>query len=319
MICIRQYRLKAMGAALGMVSWALWLVPPARAAESTLVILTETGQSRDGVPVLKLHTNPATVTEVLSRGFSRRLLHLYQYEQEYLRRASGSRPEPAYLLLSGNEGGFPRFGFYLDNQDKRQAGYVDLLKSKSLAGRFGSMDQFFPHELAHVIVRQLAGDAGSGGSNQMHAIGVRTDPRQAFQEGFAEHFQVMAIDDPDADPATKALASNAEFRTMAEGQVVRYRRELQAHWAPAGPLRMGFLVWFSGTEQVWRYFAVKANAYAHQIELPETLLAARDLYPAYLLQNVLPGDLSGPAKSARALLAWAGAALPAIVLAYPWF
>ncbi|MBZ5498177.1 MAG: hypothetical protein LAP85_17390 [Acidobacteriia bacterium] len=305
MMHVSNRRSRVAFAVVASVAW-LWRMPPAEAVEPKLVILVETGQSRDGLPVLGLDRDPAKVTGVLSRGFAGRLLRLYQYEQEYLRRASGSQPEPAYLLLSSQQGGFPRFGFYLDKEEKRHAGYVDLFRASPLQGRFGSMDQIFPHELAHIVVRQLAGFSEQGGSNQMHAIGVRTDPYQAFQEGFAEHFQIMAIDDPDADQATKALASNVQFREMAEGQIRRYRREMQARWAPAGPLRMGFLIWFSGTEQVWRYFAVKANAFAHAPELPEGLLAAKDLYPAYLLQNVVPGNLQAAPKPVPILLATEG-------------
>jgi hypothetical protein len=235
------------------------VVKQAKASASNLVILKETGRTRENMPVLQIDRDSAAVAEVMSRGFSGRLLRLYQWEQEYLRRAANSTPEPIYLLLSGQRGGFPRFGFYLDEEEKRGVGYVDLHKTSPLKGRFGSMDQIFPHELVHVIVRQLAGNGGAGGSNQIHAVGVRTDPNEAFSEGFAEHVQIMAIDDPDADPATRALATNEEFRKMAVSQAKRYLSELQANFAPFGPMRMGFLVWFSGTEQVWRYFAVKAE------------------------------------------------------------
>jgi hypothetical protein len=286
--------------------WATWISAAAHASGPNLVILVETGTNRDGVPVLKPHPDASAISRLLARGFSGWLLRLYQYEQEYLRRAAGWQTEPAYLLLSGRQGGFPRFGFYLEDQDKRQAGYVDLYKSSSARSRFGGIDQIFPHELLHIIVQQLAGETEGGGSNQVHAIGVRTDPRQAFLEGFAEHCQVMAIDDPDAEAATRALASDAGYRAMAEEQVSRYMSEMLARWAPAGPMRMGFLMWFSGTEQAWRYFKVKENAFAHEIRLPETVLSARDLYPAYLLQNVLPGDLQGPPKPASILLSTEG-------------
>ena len=277
--------------------WAAWLSTITQAALPNLVILSETGTTRDGIPVLKPHPEASAISGLLARGFSGRLLRLYQYEQEYLRQAAGWQPEPAYLLLSDRQGGFPRFGFYLEDQDKRRAGYVDLHKSSSARSRFGGIDQIFPHELLHIIVQQLAGEGEQGGSNQVHAIGVRTDPRQAFLEGFAEHCQVMAIDDPDAEPATRALASDTGYRAMAEEQISRYRRELLARWAPAGPMRMGFLMWFSGTEQAWRYFKVKENAFAHEIRLPDSALSARELYSAYLLKNVLPGD---PQESAQA-------------------
>ena len=277
-----------------------------QAADPRLVILAETGQERNGLPVLHTHSGADEIAQLLARGFSGRWLRLYQYEQEYLRRATGSEPEPAYLLLSSRQGGFPRFGFYLDGQEKRNVGYVDLYKTRVLRKRFGGMDQIFPHELAHIIMRQLAGEAAPGGSNQIHAVGVRTDPRQAFSEGFAEHCQIMAIEDPDADPEIRALAFDGRLRTMAEDLASNYLGELQARWAPAGPMRMGFLFWFSGTEQTWRYFAVKQNAFARQPSLPETMLAARNLYPAYLALNVIPGRPQDPPKSAAVLLSTEG-------------
>ncbi len=279
---------------------------PSREEGRGLVILTETGRERDGVPVLETYSGAPEISELLSRGFSGRWLRLYQYEQEYLRRATGSKPEPAYLLLSNRQGGFPRFGFYLGEQDKRQAGYVDLYKTRSLRKRFGGMDQIFPHELAHILMQQLAGEMKGGGSNQLHAIGVRTDPAQAFSEGFAEHCQVMALEDPDADPATRALSSDEERQRFAGELGKRYLHELEARWSPAGPMRMGFLFWFSGTEQVWRYYAVKQNAFARQTSLPERMFAARDLYPAYLALNVLPGTPQDPPKPASVMLATEG-------------
>jgi len=293
-------------AAVVALAASLTLCPAATPADPRLVILTETGLARDGFPVLSPHPDPERVTQVLTRGMSGKLLSLYRYEQEYLRRETGAAPEPGYLLLSNQRGGFPRFGFFLEGQDKRQAGFVDLHKTSRLTGRFGSMDQIFPHELAHIIVRQLAGGPHAGGSNQMHAIGVRTDPGQAFQEGFAEHLQVMAVEDPEADPETRALAADDDLRSRADLLGQTYGRELAARWAVAGPMRMGFLFWFGGTEQAWRYFAVKANAFAHQVPIPEALLVVGDPYPAYLLANTIPGDLSSPPRPVRVMLATEG-------------
>lgn len=279
---------------------------PATTDGKTLVILRDTGQERDGLPRLEIEPDSAAAAGMLSRGFSGRLLRLYRWEQEYLHRVSGSAPEPAYLLLSRQQGGFPRFGFYLGEQDKRTAGYVNLHRSGALNGRFGSMDQIFPHELAHIIVRQLAGEKPRGNSSQMHAIGICTDPYEAFSEGFAEHFQIMAIDDPEADPATKALATDDDLRKTAERQAVWYRDELKGSYSPFGPLRMGFLFWFGGTEQVWRYFSVKQNAFAHENEVPPAMMAAKDPYLAYLLQNVTPGEEQAPPKSAARMLSTEG-------------
>ena len=136
------------------------------------------------------------------------------------------------------------------------------------------MDQIFPHELLHIIARQLAGEPRESGANQVHAIGVRTDPVTAFQEGFAEHVQIMCVDDPDAHPATRALRDDSEVRARAEGEFSRYARGVGARYQLGSPPELRFLLWFSPAEQVQRYHAVKANAFARDAPIPRTSAAA---------------------------------------------
>ena len=218
----------------------------------------------------------------------------------------GTPIEPAYLALTENQGGFPRFGFFLDGAPKRAVAYIDLHRNSALSGRFGAMDQIFPHELMHVIVRQLAGEAPEGGANQMHAIGVRTDRPTAFNEGFAEAAQVLAVDDADAAPETRALAVDARQAQSAESRLTEFRRALTAAWAPAPRGRMTFPLWFSQSEQALRYYAVKANRFAFESPVPDRLLYGPDVYRAYLLENVMPGELSGVRKSPGRMLATEG-------------
>ncbi len=271
-----------------------------------LVILTDTGRTREGLPVLSHHADEKSIAKALSRGFTLKILRLYRDVQIYMKPGTNTRPEPAYLLFSSRQGGFPRFGFCLDDQIKPGIGYVDLFKTKNLAGRFGSVDQIFPHELGHIIVRLLSGEPAPGGSNQLHAIGARTDQKVAFQEGFAEHLQIMAIDDPESDPATHALATEDAERRLAERLLALYLRELRAAWSFATPRKMGFLFWYSPTEQVLRYRAVKDNAFAHTPELPDDLLTPKNLYTAYLLQNTFPGTATSAPKSAPVMLSTEG-------------
>ena len=282
-----------------MMAWAT-------SAHAQLVVLTPTGESRDDLPVLVRHPAPSAIEATLTRGFSGRLLHLYALEQEFLRQKTGRQPEPAYLLLSNRQGGFPQFGFYLGSDKKAAVGWVDLHRNSRIDGHFGAMDQIFPHELLHVIVRQLAGEPRKGGSNQMHAVGVRTDPVNAFNEGLAEHVQILAIDDPDAVPSTKALAQDFDARDRANAEFETYRRDMRRTFWPVQPNRIRFLLWFSQSEQVQRYFAVKQNLFARQTPIPQDLLAKDDKYPAYLIQNVLPGAPGDPAKSAGVQLATDG-------------
>ncbi len=278
----------------------------AQAASPLLVILRPTGQTRDGLPVLTRHTDAAAVEAVLTRGFSGRFLRLHALEQAFLSHRTGRAPEPAYLLLSDRQGGFPQFGFYLDDEKKADVGWVDLHRSSTVSGRFGAMDQIFPHELLHVIVRQLAGEPRESGGNQVHAVGVRTDPVNAFDEGFAEHVQIMAVDDPEAVPETRALVGDPRPLERATRDLERYARELSWRWAPVRPSQVRFLLWFGRTEQALRYHAVKANLFAHESPVPASLLDRHDKYQAYLWQNVVPGTPDGAAKSAPVMLSTEG-------------
>jgi hypothetical protein len=275
-------------------------------AHAQLMVLTPTGQVRDGLPVLRRHPDSSAVEATLTRGFSGRLLRLYALEQEFLRLKTGRRPEPAYLVLSDRRGGFPRVGFYLGEENRAGVAWVDLHRSSRLDGQFGTMDQIFPHELLHVIVRQLAGEPRRSGSNQMHAIGVRTDAVNAFSEGFAEHAQILAIDDPDATAGTGKLARDLAARDRADAAAAAYVHHLSRDWWPIQPARLRFLLWFSQTEQVQRYFAVKANLFARQPAIPSGLLAGDDKYLAYLVQNLVPGPPDGAPKPAGVLLSTEG-------------
>ena len=306
------FALRRIGCVAGLAILTLHPAPEPAAQTAgnspLLIVMTPTGGSRDGLPVYRPHPNGRAYVTLLSQGFAGTLLRLYRLEQQFLALRDGTIVEPAYLLVSRNEGGFPRYGFWLDDTPKRGAGYVDLHERLDGSGRFGALDQIFPHELMHVIVHQLAEPkpAGASGANQVHAIGVRTDRVTAFDEGFAEHAQVVAIDDPDARPLTAALRTNAAPAANAADRLRRYQRALDARWALAPPARLAFITWFSQTEQALRYHAVKANRFAHEpaIRLPRS--GGDDLYAAYLLENILPGEQIAPVKSTPRLLASEG-------------
>jgi hypothetical protein len=292
---------------LATTSISLAALSPSGTSEPPLfVVLTDTGVKRDGLPVLKLAPEARRYHEVLEHGFSGRLLRLYWCVQRQRFGRDGTPIEPAYLAITGNQGGFPRFGFFLHETPKRGVAYIDLHRNSPLSGRFGAMDQIFPHELMHVIVRQLAGEGPEGGANQVHAIAVRTDPQTAFNEGFAEVAQVLAVDDQDAVPETRALAADTRRAQNADSQFHAYGRALTAVWAPAPCGRLTFPLWFSQSEQVLRYHAVKANRFAFEPPIPDRLLRGPDVYRAYLIENVVPGDRSGGRKSQGQMLSTEG-------------
>jgi hypothetical protein len=147
----------------------------------------------------------------------------------------------------------------------------------------------------------------------VHAVGVRTDPELAYHEGFAAHFQVMAIDDPDAAPATRALVTPAAA-ARAEQRLEAYARELNSLWAPATRLRMSFPMWFSGDEQALRYFAVKENRFAREAAISDRSIARRRWYDAYLIEQTLPGRPEGAPKKVERLLSTEGVVSALFVL-----
>ncbi len=194
---------------------------PASTEAPLLVVLTDTGRQQDGRPVVE-RIDASEHLAVLTASYSGRLLRLYRLVQHF---AHPDRPpQPAYLVLSDNQGGFPRAGFVLDGVVQPETTFVDLHRRSDLTGRPGAMDQIFPHELMHIIVAELAGEAPEGKASQVHAIGVRTDRVTAFNEGFAEHAQVMAIDDPAARPETRAIGTDLVARDRVMRQFDDYGR-----------------------------------------------------------------------------------------------
>jgi hypothetical protein len=274
--------------------------------QAALVVLAPTGRERDGLPVMKPHPEAARIAATLQRGFSGRMLRLYAWVQHYLQREDGRVPEPAYLVLSDHAGGFARVGLYLDTVRKADAGWVDLRVRGRLTGRFGSPDQIFPHELMHVIVRELAGPAPTGHSTQVHAIGLQTDPEMAFSEGMAEAMQVLSIDDADAAPETRALQTDTAVHARAERRLSLYVHELTWRWWPVHPLRMLVPLWYSEAEQTLRYFGVRSNVFANAVPIQASLLERDNGYPAYLANSIGLGDSTTQPKSPAVMLSTEG-------------
>lgn len=275
-------------------------------AAQRLVVLTDTGVERDGLPVLTRHPEADQIAEQLDTGLIRRVSRLYGWVEDYRTRAGGPPAEPIYLFLSSNQGGFPRYGFFLDDEKKPDVAFVDLNQSSALTGRFGSVDQILPHELGHVFIRHLIGDLQGGGSNQVHAIGLQTDRPTAFNEGFAEHFQLLALEDPGAAPDTSRLLEDHDQEARAYRNLQGYRDELVARWTLATPYQMRFLLWYSRTEDVLRYYGVKENAFARSVPVPQRLLQSRDPFKAYLLRAVTLGPPEAPLDPPGVLLSTEG-------------
>lgn len=273
------------------------------AQAAPLVVLQDTGRVDHGSPVVTVHPDAKRIEAALNRGFAARLLRLDQMVQHHLyAEKKAPAPEPDYLVLGDREGGFPEQGFVLNGKRQPLSRWVDLPQSQILAGNWGAMDQIFPHELAHVVMARLAPVDAARVPVQIHAIGVRTSPAIAYQEGFGEHVQILAMDDPAADPATKALLQSPYWQERATGHLAAYRHELEAGVSFGSPMRLTFPLWYSNDEQVLRYYAVKENAFARK----PASTSISDPYRAYLADRALPGTIGGEARSPQQMMAIEG-------------
>jgi DNA uptake protein ComE-like DNA-binding protein len=104
-------------------------------------------------------------------------------------------PQPTYLLVSDEQGGFARQGLWLVRgaaaPEWHGDPYVNLaVDADSIAD--GSFEEIFAHEMGHVLLRRLLPGLPSGYSRVPHSSLAVTDYPTAFDEGFAEHFQPLA-------------------------------------------------------------------------------------------------------------------------------
>lgn len=121
-------------------------------------------------------------------GFTAALLAL----DEQARTVAGQPVSaPTWLLLSDEDGGFARTGFWLRTADGlryHDEPYVDLVVREDDIDS-GLFEEIFAHELGHVLLRRLVPGLAPGWSRTPHAALAITDRTTAFDEGWAIHFQ----------------------------------------------------------------------------------------------------------------------------------
>src|SRR5262249_3565855 len=105
--------------------------------------------------------------------------------------------EPLYLLLSTEEGGFARHGFWFQGTEGNRrfvdAEYIDMVVDEDSVAK-GDFEEIFAHEMGHAILRILLGSLPDGMSRKLHLSMAITDYPTAFDEGYAEHFQTLVRD-----------------------------------------------------------------------------------------------------------------------------
>jgi len=178
-------------------------------------------QAPDGksYPVFRLAKDSpllGEVYQVLETSFAHRVILLEHYARNLLLSEIGGQPTPqyltapTYLLMSQEEGGFARHGFWLEDPNgQRQlvlAGYVDLVVDQDSV-KDGNLEEIFSHELAHQVLGELVGGLPPGKSRNMHQSMTITDDSTAFDEGYAEHFQ----------PLVRDATTNLHLRALTDG------------------------------------------------------------------------------------------------------
>jgi DNA uptake protein ComE-like DNA-binding protein len=229
------------------------------------------------------------VRKVMETSFAQQVLRLDRYARnrmlaDPIEGGLERWKEPMYLLLSGEEGGFARYGFWLQDPHAGThlvlAGYVDLAVDEEGIAE-GNLEEIFSHELGHLILKSLLGEINSGPSRKMHQSMTVTDFPTAFDEGYAEHFQ----------PLVRDATSNLYLRELGKG-------------ATSTDLN---LLWLSRLDQQLRTDGVKRNLFIHPKVLPALALQPDpDRYQLFLDSETSRDFISDELKNAQEMMACEG-------------
>lgn len=229
-----------------------------------IVILQPVGETADGLPEMAAVPDTAqlhrTAMQAIGGTFAREIIDLYFLAQVYLKNKGERKAiEPAYLALTQNQGGYARFGFYLQGEGPMpHTPYIDIVENTIQApmDRLMSFTQLYPHEMGHVIYRLLSSDSTreeKSRSVDMHYFPVMTDYGVAFNEGFAEHIENAARLFEPNDSIKAGIF--ADIR-KAQEKKPRYIRGFENDFRQ--PLRLGYykatmILWYQRLEDLRRY------------------------------------------------------------------
>ncbi len=268
------------------------LVPLIDSRQSVITAMAPEGKS---YPVFRVAAESKLVNRVrgeLEASFAQQVLKLDRYARNLLiaRREMAGAPldealiAPMYLLMSTEEGGFPRFGFWLQDVNGRRrlvlAGYVDLVVRENSVDT-GDFEEIFSHELGHLILKALTGGVPRGPSRKMHQSMTVTDYQTAFDEGWAEHFQ----------PLVRDATSNAYLHRMTVGTGAT---DFESFWLSAADGQL-------------RTDGAKRNLFIHRKPLPAMALDANpDLYRLFIEDETSTTFLPTELKSGQEMMASEG-------------
>jgi hypothetical protein len=228
-------------------AWSGWAYPaslgvlvPVRQGEE---IAGKVGAGGIAMPILQMAPDTMLRQALLKESVRGTVAFALKLDEQ-AQRAAGQAVQPTWLMLTDEEGGFAKRGFWL-----RESGgdrFVDqpyvalVVDARSVAD--GSFEEIFAHELGHVLLRRLIPRLPAGMSRVPHGSLTVTDDPTAFDEGFAIHFQ----------PLSRMLTVNAA---------------LQAHDAGLGDKPFTSL-WQSNVDGTLRIDGVRRNWFIHRQLLP---------------------------------------------------
>lgn len=252
-------------------------------------------QAPDGksYPVFRLAEDSPLVHgayQVLETSFAHHVILLDRYARNLLLSEIGGQAPPqyltapTYLLMSQEEGGFARNGFWIEAaKGQRQlvlAGYVDMVFDQDSL-KDGNFEEIFSHELGHQVLQELVGRLPPGNSRNMHESMAITDDSTAFDEGYAEHFQPL-VRDATANPRLRELTNGATSIDLD-------------------------LLWISRLDQQLRTDGVKRNLFIHCKALPASALdSGVDRYRLYLESETSTAFLNDKLRNGQQMMASEG-------------
>ncbi len=191
------------------------------AAESpNIILLKGTNEMKDGFPVYEEGGDNKAFMDIRSKSFIKKSIELYGLAQQY----SDLKQGDLYLALKENSGCYGRVGFYLKKDgnlyDKRKSLCIEL-SSDQLEGQYGtlqSITQIFPHEMGHIlyISTTCSGENPNQTAVDTHYSNTITEYSTAFNEGFAEHFEVIS----------RINEENVEIKNGIQDDIKRKKRNI---------------------------------------------------------------------------------------------
>jgi hypothetical protein len=171
-------------------SASLGVLVPVRQGEE---IMTRPGPGGGPMPVFQPAPDSALFRGLIRESRRGTVAFVLQLDEQ-AQHVSGQTAQPTWLLLTEEEGGFARRGFWL--RERGTDRFVDqpyvalVVDPDSVAD--GSFEEIFAHETGHVLLRRLLPRLPAGMSRLNHGSLTVTDDPTAFDEGFAIHFQAVS-------------------------------------------------------------------------------------------------------------------------------